>query len=124
MCHAGSIPPLSPGIYNKPCDRDLHLPRNMFNWIRATTAGLAFSTNLLDQTDYSAEGLVSQETLKWVETIRQKYDIPGISLGVIASPNRTGRDWVTEAHGFGHMDAYGRNIDGGVGSRIDVTEHC
>lgn len=83
----------------------------MYQWVQAITAGLALSSNRIFTT---SKGLVKHETLDWIESIRNKYDIPGISLGIVASPNRTGHDWVTEHHGFGHMDEHGRTIDGDV----------
>jgi CubicO group peptidase (beta-lactamase class C family) len=87
----------------------------MFQWVQAITAGLALSANQFTPTRSTSKGLVGHGTLKWVETIRQAYDIPGISLGVIASPNRTGHhEWVTEAHGFGYMDEQGRPVGGDV----------
>jgi hypothetical protein len=52
-----------------------------------------------------------QETLDWIEKIRQKYELPGIAIGVIASPEYTGSNWKNVTYGFGHMDQYGRPID-------------
>lgn len=86
----------------------------MYQWIQAITAGLAISTGQLAPVQTTAKGLVSHETLGRVESIRQKYDIPGISLGIIASPNRTGHDWITETHGFGYIDEKGTKPDGEV----------
>ena len=101
----------------------------MYSWLQSLVLGLALKANtFIPGSSYTRE-LVSHDTLKWVETIRQKYDIPGISLGIVAAPNRTGHGWSTETHGFGHMDEHGRPIDGNVcycrGDRliIDVVRH-
>jgi hypothetical protein len=86
----------------------------MYSWLQALASALALSINRIAPDSSFKPGLIGRETVEWVETIRQKYDIPGISLGVVASPNRTGHEWVTEAHGFGHMDDHDRHIDGEV----------
>ena len=46
--------------------------------------------------------------------MRIKYNLPGISIGVIASPERTGEGWKNETHGLGYMDTEGKSIDGDV----------
>lgn len=67
--------------------------------------------------DHLSSGLISKETLDWVEDIREKYSIQGISIGIIASPNNDKDGWRRETHGFGYMDEKGRPIDG------EASEH-
>ena len=62
----------------------------------------------------SSTGLISKATLDWTETIRLKYDIPGISIGIIASPERTKDGWKNETFGLGYMNMEGRAVDGDV----------
>jgi len=62
----------------------------------------------------TSTGLISKATLDWTETIRLKYDIPGISIGIIASPERTKDEWKNETFGLGHMNREGRAVDGDV----------
>lgn len=94
----------------------------MHQWFKAITAGLALTANQLVPNTKS-KGLVSHETLEWVESIREKYDIPGIGLGIIASPNRTGHDWEQETHGFGYVDEHGPSPDGEV-CIYQLAENC
>lgn len=58
--------------------------------------------------------LLTRQTLDWAEGIRRKYDIQGISIGIIASPDHEGDEWKSETHGLGKMDEQGRPIDGKV----------
>lgn len=85
----------------------------MYHWVQAITAGLALSVNRLLPSSRPG-ALLKQETLTWIESTRLKYDIPGISLGIIASSNRTSHGWGNETHGFGSMDESGGLVDGDV----------
>jgi hypothetical protein len=63
--------------------------------------------------------------------MRIKYNLPGISIGVITSPERTGEGWKNETHGLGYMDTEGKSIDGDVSdvhlsqtAPAEPTRHC
>ena len=68
------------------------------------------------------EGLVSQGALDYIELIRTRYDVPGISIGIIASPEFTGHGWKNETHGFGYMNSQGRAVDGDVSASCSRTK--
>jgi hypothetical protein len=88
----------------------------MYPWLEALVVG-ATATTILYMYPRSASKspeLVSKQTLEWTEGIRQKYDIQGISIGIVASPGSNGDSWRSETHGFGQMDEQGRPVDGKV----------
>jgi hypothetical protein len=94
----------------------------MYQQLQALVAGATFAFSSFFGPLISAgegnhhphtEGLPNV-TLEWIESFRQKYDIPGISLGIIATPHHTGLGWENETYGFGHMNHYGRSMDGDV----------
>ena len=43
-----------------------------------------------------------------------KYNLPGIIIGIIATPEHTGDGWKNETHGLGYKDAEGGALDGDV----------
>lgn len=64
-----------------------------------------------------ARGLISPETLAWIQDIRDKYDLPGIGIGIIGSPAYTGSGWKNETHSWGVMDHTGRPVHDKVSFR-------
>jgi len=87
----------------------------MYQWLRALFTGATLAIpHFSSLTSQSPVGLLSQETLQWTESIRVKYNLPGITVGIIASPEYTGDEWRNETHGLGFMDQYGRRIHGDV----------
>jgi hypothetical protein len=87
----------------------------MYQWLKALATGAIYALpRFLSPTSQTPAGLLSQETLQWTESIRIKYNLPGISIGIIASPEHTGHGWKNETHGLGYMDQYGRRIHGDV----------
>jgi hypothetical protein len=66
--------------------------------------------------------LISQATLGYIESIRLKYDVPGISIGIIASPHSTSDGWKNETHGFGYMNSQGRPVDGDVSLHSTISK--
>ena len=84
----------------------------ILTWSNAFIAGTACALlYILPPIPDHSSRLISADVLSWTEGIRQKYDSPSISIGVIASPKWTGDDWLNETHGFGHMDLAGRPVD-------------
>lgn len=52
----------------------------------------------------SPSTFVSKPTVEWLDDLLQRYDIPGLGIGLIVSPWRAGVDWKTEFLSFGHKD--------------------
>ena len=91
----------------------------MYQWLRAIFTGATLAIPRFSlPVSQSPAGLLSQETLQWTESIRVKYNLPGITVGIIASPQYTGDEWRNETHGLGYMDQYGRRIHGDVSDSI------
>jgi hypothetical protein len=87
----------------------------MHQWLKALAASAVYALpHFLSPDSQTPAGLLSQETLQWTESIRTKYNLPGISIGIIGSPEHTGDGWKNETHGLGYMDQYGRRINGDV----------
>ena len=84
----------------------------ILTWSNAFIAGTACALlYILPPIPDHSSRLISADVLRWTEGIRQKYDIPCIAIGVIASPRWTGDDWSNETHGLAHMDLAGRPVD-------------
>jgi hypothetical protein len=95
----------------------------MYQWLQAIVSGAALVLpQFLSPTGHTSHPLLSKETLEWTESIRIKYNLPGISIGIIASPDRTGGDWQNETHGLGYMDARGRAVDGDVSRVVNLGQ--
>lgn len=91
----------------------------MYQWLKTLATGAALALpHFLAPTSQTTAGLLSEETLQWTESIRTKYNLPGITVGIIASPQYTGDEWRNETHGLGYMDQYGRRIHGDVSDSI------
>jgi hypothetical protein len=87
----------------------------MYQWVQALISGAVIALpHFLSPTPQAHHGLLPKEALEWTESMRIKYNLPGISIGVIASPERTGEGWKNETHGLGYMDTKGKPIDGDV----------
>jgi CubicO group peptidase (beta-lactamase class C family) len=88
----------------------------MYPWLEALLVGATATTIIYMYPRFSPKpsGLLSKTTLEWTEGIQQKYDIQGISIGIVASPGLNGDSWRSETHGFGQMDEQGRPVDGKV----------
>jgi hypothetical protein len=87
----------------------------MYQWLQALISGAVIALpHVLSPTTQTHHGLLPKEALEWTESMRIKYNLPGISIGVIASPERTGEGWKNETHGLGYMDTEGKSIDGDV----------
>jgi len=88
----------------------------MYKWLQALTSGAAIVLPhfLSSTTTYTDHGFLPKEAIEWTESIRIKYNLPGINIGVIASPERTGDGWKNETYGLGYMDSEGKPIDGDV----------
>jgi CubicO group peptidase (beta-lactamase class C family) len=85
----------------------------MYPWLEALLVGATAATifYMYPRIAPKSPGLVSKRTLEWTEGIRQKYDIQGISIGVVASPGPCADSWRSETHGFGNMDEQGKPVD-------------
>jgi CubicO group peptidase (beta-lactamase class C family) len=85
----------------------------MYPWLEALLVGATAATifYMYPRIAPKSPGLVSKQTLEWTEGIRQKYDIQGISIGIVASPGSSGDSWRIETHGFGQMDEQGKPVD-------------
>jgi len=88
----------------------------MYQWLQALVAGAALALpHFLSPTAITHhQDLISKETLEWTESIRVKYNLPGVIIGIIATPERTGAGWKNETHGLGYKDAEGGAIDADV----------
>ena len=87
----------------------------MYKWLQALTSGAAIVLpHFLSPTTQTDHGLLPKEAIEWTESIRIKYNLPGINIGVIASPDRTGDAWRNETYGLGYKDSEGKPIDGDV----------
>jgi hypothetical protein len=87
----------------------------MYQWLQAAISGAVLALpHFLSPSTQPSSGLLSQATLDFTESLREKYNVPGISIGIIASPKHTGDGWKNETHGFGYMDVEGRAVDGDV----------
>lgn len=90
----------------------------MYHWLQTVVAGAIYALpHFFSSTTPAAPGLLSREALEWTESMRTKYNLPGISIGVIAAPVHTGDGWKNETHGLGYMNSQGRAIDGDVSPR-------
>jgi hypothetical protein len=94
----------------------------MYPWLEALLVGATAATifYMYPCIALKSPGLFSRRTLEWTEGIRQKYDIQGISIGVVASPGPNSGSWRSEMHGFGNMNEQGRPVDGKV-SNLPAT---
>jgi hypothetical protein len=94
----------------------------MYPWLEALIVGATAATILYmyPRVPPNPSGSLSKTTLEWTEGIRQKYDIQGISIGIVASPGSNGDSWRSETHGFGQMYEQGRPVDGKV-SNLPAT---
>lgn len=63
--------------------------------------------------------IVSPKTITWLDGIRSKYDIPGISLGAIASPLFTGNKWRNQTFHTGFLEN-GEPVDDNVSGRAQM----
>jgi len=87
----------------------------MYQWLQALISGAAIALpHFLSPIAQTHQGLLSKETVEWAETIRVKYNLPGIIIGIIATPEHTGDGWKNETHGLGYKDAEGGALDGDV----------
>jgi hypothetical protein len=87
----------------------------MYQWVQALISGAVIALpHFLSPTPQAHHDLLPKEALEWTESMRIKYNLPGLSIGVIASPERTGEGWKNETHGLGYMDTEGKPIDGDV----------
>jgi hypothetical protein len=88
----------------------------MYPWLEALLVGATAATILYmsPRVAPKSSGLVSRRTLEWTEGIRQKYDIQGISIGIVASPGPNSKSRRSEIHGLGTMDEQGRPVDAKV----------
>jgi hypothetical protein len=66
----------------------------------------------------SRPNIISPSAISWLEDIRVKYDLPGISLGAIASPLFTGTEWKNQTIHSGSL-ANGKPIDDEVSMTIN-----
>jgi hypothetical protein len=95
----------------------------MFSWLHPFISLAVFVLpSFLTPPSQAPEGLISQATLGYIESIRLKYDVPGISIGITASPKSTGDGWKNETHGFGYMNSQGRAVDGDVSLQPSETK--
>jgi len=53
---------------------------------------------------FSRHDIISPITIDWLRDIQMKYDLPGISLGAIASPLYTGSGWKNQTFHLGHLE--------------------
>lgn len=75
-----------------------------------TSNGSPF-TSQVALTPQQTSTFLSQPTTEWLNNIREKYDVAGFGIGIVATPNRTGRDWGTEVLSFGHRDHHNNPYD-------------
>lgn len=98
-------------------------PVNMVQWLQPLISVAVLVISFFSShPNQSPQALISNATIDYIESIRLKYDVPGISIGIIASPTHTGHDWQNETHGFGHMNDQGRAVDGDVSLRPAKSE--
>lgn len=87
----------------------------MYQWLQALVSGAVIALpHFLSPPTQTHHGLLPKEALERTESMRIKYNLPGITVGVIASHQRTGDGWQNETHGLGYMDTEGKPIDGEV----------
>jgi hypothetical protein len=99
------------------------IPLNMFSWLQPLISVAVFVLPyFLTPPSQAPNGLISQATLEYIESIRLKYDVPGISIGIIASPHSTRDGWKNETHGFGYMNSQGRPVDGDVSLHSTISK--
>jgi hypothetical protein len=53
---------------------------------------------------FSQHDIISPTTIDWLKEIQFKYDLPGISLGAVASPLYTGSGWKKQTFHLGHLE--------------------
>jgi hypothetical protein len=63
------------------------------------------------------QDIISPSAITWLKDIRTKYDIPGISLGVIASPSFTASGWKNQTFHTGNL-LNGKAVDDDVSTTI------
>lgn len=86
----------------------------MYHWLQTVIAGAIFTLPQFLSPTVQAPALLSKGTLEWLESTRVKYNLPGISIGIIASPEHTKDGWKNETYGLGYRDTRGRAINGDV----------
>ncbi|WRT69312.1 uncharacterized protein IL334_006296 [Kwoniella shivajii] len=69
------------------------------------------------QTNSNEPSILSSSLRERIDTLREKWGVKGISIGLAASPNSTihtsGKDkWTLETMSFGEADRYGNKVDG------------
>jgi CubicO group peptidase (beta-lactamase class C family) len=95
----------------------------MFSWLQPLISVAVFVLPyFLTPPSQAPNGLISQATLEYIESIRLKYDVPGISIGIIGSPHSTSDGWKNETHGFGYMNSQGRPVDGDVSPHSTISK--
>jgi hypothetical protein len=94
----------------------------MYSWLEALVVGTTAATirYMYPRLPPKPSGLLSKRTLEWTEGIRQRYDVQGISIGIVASPGPSSDSWRSETHGFGKMDEQGRPVDGKVRTILEM----
>lgn len=61
---------------------------------------------------------ISDHTAQWLEGLREKYEVPGFGIGIVASPARTPDDWESEVLSFGHSDHHHKHYDEDVSTLL------
>jgi hypothetical protein len=72
---------------------------------------------------FSQHAIISPTTIDWLKDIQSKYDLPGISLGAIASPLYTGSEWKNQTFHLGHLEN-GELIDDEVSISHSNSHTC
>jgi hypothetical protein len=72
---------------------------------------------------FSQHAIISPTTIDWLKGIQSKYDLPGISLGAIASPLYTGSEWKNQTFHLGHLEN-GELIDDEVSISHSNSHTC
>ena len=72
-------------------------------WLAALLLG-STRFNPLYHYPFSRHHIISPITIDWVRDIQAKYDLPGISIGAIASPLYTGSAWKNQTFHLGHLE--------------------
>jgi hypothetical protein len=72
---------------------------------------------------FSQHAIISPTTIDWLKDIHSKYDLPGISLGAIASPLYTSSEWKNQTFHLGHLEN-GELIDDEVSISHSNSHTC